>query len=129
MTYRVSADLLEHLFPADAGLDPRTLRRHTLKAGAALAGRAAITPPAAVPAIVVTVDSTFVRNSENGDRQFEVRAGNVETQTGGRQVFGAVAKALDGLTGVEQIFDWPKRVAGELRRTPPRGPACWNLDH
>jgi hypothetical protein len=34
MTYRMSADLLEHLFPVDAGIDPRTLRRHTLKAGA-----------------------------------------------------------------------------------------------
>ena len=37
MTYRVSADLLEHMFPVDTGIDPRTLRRHTLKAGAALA--------------------------------------------------------------------------------------------
>ena len=42
MTYRVSADLLEHMFPVDAGIDPRTLRRHTLKAGAALADRAAM---------------------------------------------------------------------------------------
>jgi hypothetical protein len=44
MTYRVSADLLEHMFPVDVGIDPRTLRRHTLKAGAALADRAAIRP-------------------------------------------------------------------------------------
>jgi len=61
MTYRVSADLLEHLFPVDAGIDPRTLRRHTLKAGAALADRAAVRPPAAAPAITITVDSTFIR--------------------------------------------------------------------
>ena len=100
-TYRVSADLLKHLFPVDAGLDPRTLRRHTLKAGAALAGRAAIRPPTAVAAIVVTVDSTFVRSRENGDRQFEVRVGNVETAAGGRQVFGAIAKA--GTDFAEQI--------------------------
>ncbi len=37
MTYRLSADLLEHMFPVDAGIDPRTLRRHTMKAAAALA--------------------------------------------------------------------------------------------
>jgi hypothetical protein len=46
-TYRVSANLLQQIFPVDAGIDPRTLRRHTLKAGAALADRAAIRPPAA----------------------------------------------------------------------------------
>jgi len=101
MTYRVSADLLEHMFPVDAGIDHTTLRRHTLKAGAALADRAAVTPPAAVPAITVTVDSTFVRSRENGDRQFEVRVGNVETAAAGRQVFGAVAKA--GTDFAEQI--------------------------
>jgi hypothetical protein len=32
----------------------------------------------------------------------------------------AVAKALGGLTGAEQVFDRPERVAGKLRRTPPR---------
>jgi hypothetical protein len=62
MTYRVSADLLEHMFPVDAGIDPRTLRRHTLKAG--------------------------------------VRVGNVETKAGGRQVFGAVAKAGTDIEGL-----------------------------
>jgi len=93
MSYRVSADLLEQMFPVDAGTDPRTLRRHTLKAGAALAGRAAIRPAAVAPAITVTVDSTFIRSREDGERQFEVRVGNVETKAGGRQVFGAVAKA------------------------------------
>ena len=95
MTYRVSADLLEHMFPVDAGIDPRTLRRHTLKAGAALADRAAIRPAAMVPAITVTVDSTFIRSREDDERHFEVRVGNVETKTGGRQVFGGVAKAGD----------------------------------
>ena len=71
MTYRVSADLLEHMFPVDAGIDPGTLRRHTLKAGAALADRAAIRPQAAAPAITVTVDSTFIRSREDGERRFE----------------------------------------------------------
>jgi len=70
MTYRVSADLLEQMFPVDAGIDPRTLRRHTLKAGAALTDRVAIRPPAAAPAIMVTVDSTFIRRREGGERRF-----------------------------------------------------------
>ena len=101
MTYRVSADLLEHMFPVDAGIDPRTLRRHTMKAGAALADHAAIRPPAAAPAITVTVDSTFVRSREDGESRFEVRVGNVETKAGGRQVFGSVAKAG---TNIEELI-------------------------
>jgi hypothetical protein len=42
---------------------------------------------------VVTLDSTFIRSCENGERHLEVRVGNVEMKSGGRQVFGAVAKA------------------------------------
>jgi hypothetical protein len=100
MSYKVVADLLEQIFPVDAGTDPETLRRHTLKVGAALAGHAAVRPPAAVSAITVTVDSTFIRRREDGERQFEVRVGNVETKTGGRQVFGAVAKAGTDIEGL-----------------------------
>jgi hypothetical protein len=100
MTYRVGADLLEHMFPVDAGIDPGTLRRHTMKAGAAITARAAIRPPAVAPAITVTVDSTCIRSREDGERQFEVRIGNVETETGGRQVFGAVAKAETNIEGL-----------------------------
>jgi hypothetical protein len=44
MTYRVAADLLEQMFPIDAGTDPETLRRHTLRVGEAFADRAAIRP-------------------------------------------------------------------------------------
>ena len=43
--------------------------------------------------ITVTLDSTFIRSCEDGERHLEVRIGNVETATGRRQVFGAVAKA------------------------------------
>jgi len=41
----------------------------------------------------VTLDSTFIGSCEDGERHLEVRVGNVERETGGRQVFGAVAKA------------------------------------
>jgi hypothetical protein len=44
-------------------------------------------------AIAVTLASTFIRSCEDGERHLEVRVGNVETKSGGRQVFGAVAKA------------------------------------
>jgi hypothetical protein len=91
--YRVAADLLEQMFPVDAGKDPETLRRHTLKIGDVLRNCAAARPGTAASAIVVTLDSTFVRSCEDGERHLEVRVGNVETESGGRQVFGAVARA------------------------------------
>jgi len=93
MTYRTAADLLEQMFPVDAAKHPETLRRHTLKAGEALVECAAIRPETPASAIVVSLDSTFIRSCEDGQRHLEVRVGNVETKAGGRQVFGAVAKA------------------------------------
>ena len=92
MTYRVAADLLEQMFPIDAGTDPETLRRHTLRVGKAVADRAAIRPETSAPAITVTLDSTMIRSCEDWERHLEVRVGNVETKSGARQVFGAVAK-------------------------------------
>jgi len=93
MTYRTAADLLEQMFPVDPGKHHETLRRHTLKVGEALGGCAAVRPETAASAIVVTLDSTFIHSCAEGERHLEVRVGNVETQSGGRQVFGAVAKA------------------------------------
>src|SRR5271157_5577174 len=55
--------------------------------------QAAVRPDPAAPSITVTLDSAFIRSCEDGERHLEVRVGNVETETGGRQVFGAVAKA------------------------------------
>jgi len=92
MTYRTAADLLEQMFPVDAGTHHETLRRHTLKVGEALGECTAVRPGTAA-SIVVTLDSTFIRSCESGERHLEVRVGNVETNAGGRQVFGAVAKA------------------------------------
>ena len=93
MTYQVAADVLQQMFPVDAGNDAETLRHHTLKIGAVLRDQAAARHDVAVPAIAVTLDSTFIRSCEDGERHLEVRVGNVETESGGRQVFGAVAKA------------------------------------
>ena len=82
MPYRVAADVLKQVFPVDAGKDPETVRRQTLKIGAALRNDAAARPELAVAAIAVTLDSTFIRSCEDGERHLEVRVGNVETETG-----------------------------------------------
>jgi hypothetical protein len=97
MTYRTAADVLEQMFPVGAGNDKETMRRHTLRAGAAFRDCATIRPETAAPAIAVTLDSTFIRSCEDGERHLEVRVGNVETETGGRQVFGAVARSDMGI--------------------------------
>src|SRR5208283_492404 len=52
---------------------------------------ATMRPEIAAPGITITLDSTFIRSSQDGERHLEVRVGNVETASGGRQVFGAVA--------------------------------------
>src|SRR5215213_9824081 len=93
MTYRMAADVLEQMFPVGAGNSPETLRCHTLKIGADLRDQAAVRPDTAAPSLTVTLDSTFIRSCEDGERHLEVRVGNVETKSGGQQVFGAVAKA------------------------------------
>ncbi len=93
MTYRTVADLLEHTFPVGAGKHHETLRRRTLKVGKVLDECTTIRPETAASAIVVTLDSTFIRSCAEGARHLKVRVGNVETPSGSRQVFGAVAKA------------------------------------
>jgi hypothetical protein len=93
MIYRMAAEVLAQVFPMDAGADPETLRRHTFKTAEALPTQAATKPPPTdAEAIVVTLDSTFIGSCEDGERHLEVRTGNVETASGGRQVFGAVAR-------------------------------------
>jgi len=92
MPYRVAAGVLTHLLPVDAGTSPETLRGHTLKIGERLREAPAVKPATAASAITVTVDSTFIRSCQDGERHLEVRVGNVETSDGGRQVFGAVAR-------------------------------------
>ena len=92
MPYRMAADVLKQVFPVDAGKDPETVRRRTLKVGATLRIDAVARPELSAAAVAVTLDSTFIRSCEDGERHLEVRVGNIESETGGRQVFGAVAK-------------------------------------
>jgi hypothetical protein len=91
MSYRTAADVLAQMLPIDTGKDHETLRRHTQTLGEQLQHRPVIAPPTPAAAISLSVDSTFIRSCEAGERHLEVRVGNAETDAGGRQVFGAVA--------------------------------------
>jgi hypothetical protein len=97
MPYRVAAGVLEYLLPINAGSDPETLRACTLKIGADLRDAAPAEPATAAAAITLTLDSTFIRSCEDGQRHLEVRLGNVETSEGARQVFAAVTKMWIGV--------------------------------
>jgi hypothetical protein len=72
-------------------------------------------PAASAEDIVVTLDSTFVRSCEEGERHLEVRIGNVETTTGRRQVFGAVAKTdTDPAALIRRSLDAVGRTEGTV---------------
>ncbi|WP_043366696.1 ISKra4 family transposase [Belnapia sp. F-4-1] len=92
MPYRAAAEVLGQLFPVDAGADPESLRRHTFKVAESLPMPVIAKPTPPAEALVVTLDSTFIRSCEDGERHLEVRIGNFETMAGRRQVFGAVTK-------------------------------------
>ena len=100
MSYRTAADVLQQMFPVDAGKDPQTLRRPTLRTGEALRNCPPAKPGTAAPAIMVSLDSTFIRSCADGERHLEVRVGNVETPSGGRQVFGTVVNADTDIEGL-----------------------------
>src|SRR3954451_16252381 len=114
MTYRTAAEVLVQLFPVNAGADPETLRRYIFKTAEALPMRAETKPPPIrAEAIVVTLDSTFIRSCGANQRHLEVRIGNAETTTGRRQVFGAVAKTDTDLAGlIRRSLDAVGRTEG-----------------
>src|SRR3954466_15175608 len=74
MPYRTAAEVLGQVFPVDAGTDPETLRRHTFKIAEALPAQVAMKPPpTGAEAIVVTLDSTFIRSCGAGQRHLVLR--------------------------------------------------------
>jgi hypothetical protein len=64
--------------------------------------------------MTVTLDSTFVRSCEDGQRHLEVRLGNVEASNGARQVFAAVARTD---TPIEGLIRRGLREAGQTADT------------
>jgi hypothetical protein len=100
MPCRVATDLLQHLLPIDAGTSQETLHSHTLQIGKRLSDAAAEKPPIGVTAITISLDATFIRGRDDGQRHLEVRVGNVETVDGDRQVFGSVSRAETDITAL-----------------------------
>ena len=109
MTYRTAAEVLAQMFPVDAGNNPETLRRHTFKVAESLPMPAPVKPAPPAEAIAVTLDSTFIRSCEEGERHLEVRLGNVETATGRP-------------TGVRRRCQSRHRPRGA---DPPQSRRCW----
>jgi hypothetical protein len=100
LTYRTAVEVLGQMFPVDAGTAHETVRRRTFKVAEALPVPATVKPATSAETITVTLDSTFIRSCEDGERHLEVRIGNVETATGRRRVFGAVAKTDTNLAAL-----------------------------
>ncbi|EWY36085.1 hypothetical protein N825_29960 [Skermanella stibiiresistens SB22] len=116
MPYRIAAGPLEHLLPVDAGIHRETVRRRTLRVGGQLRDVAPAEPAAPAVAITLTLDSTFIRSCEDGERHLEFRLGNVETSHGVRQVFAAVAKTD---TSVEALIQRGLKEVGQTTDTEP----------
>jgi hypothetical protein len=93
-----------------------TPRPCTLKVGAELRDAAPAEPATAAAAITLTLDSTFIRSCEDGQRHLEVRLGNVETSEGARQVFAAVARTDTAIEALIQrgLVDVGKTADTEL---------------
>ena len=89
-TYRVAAGVLTHLLPVEAGKSPETLRGHTLKIGEQLRDAAAVEPAAAASTITITLDSTFIRSCQDGERHLEILWG-----FGGDEGNGAIVAARE----------------------------------
>lgn len=92
MSYRSAAAVLKALLPVDGGGRPETLRNHTLRTGAELRHWPLAMPAVASAELSISVDSTYIRSCEPGERHLEVQVGNVETRVGVRRVFAAVTK-------------------------------------
>jgi hypothetical protein len=65
------------MFPVDTGVDPETLRRHTVKVAEGLSMQATAKTPVNTEAIAVTLDSTFIRGCEDGERHQTQMAGGL----------------------------------------------------
>ncbi len=114
MSYRSAAAVLKALLPIAGGGRPETLRNHTLRTGAELRHSPLPLPPAASAELSISVDSTFIRSCEPGERQLEVQMGNVETRAGRRHVFAAVTKTD---TEIAKVIERRLAEAGQTADT------------
>lgn len=114
MPYSVAAGLLEHLLPVDSGISHESMRVRTLRFGEALRDDAALEPTTAASAIILSLDSTFIRSCEEDQRHLKVRLGNVEASSGSRQVFAAVAKTD---TAIAALIQRSVAEVGQVQKT------------
>ena len=113
MSYRSAAAVLKALLPVDGGGRPETLRNHTLRTGAELRHSPLPISPTVPSALSISVDSTYIRSCEPGERHLEVRVGNVETGAGTRHVFAAVTKSdTEAAEVIERCLAGAGRAAG-----------------
>ena len=115
MSYRSAAAVLKAVLPVEAGCRPETLRNHTLKIGEKLRHAPGIAPSIERSEISISLDSTFIRSREPGERHVEVQVGNVEVQDGARQVFAAATKTDTEITTIIE-----RRLAEAGRTAGPR---------
>lgn len=112
-SYRSAAAVLKALLPVDGGGRPETLRNRTLRAGEELRRSPLPMPPSVPSELSVSVDSTYIRSCEPGERHLEVRVGNVETRAGTRHVFAAVTKSdTEAAKAIERCLAGAGRAAG-----------------
>jgi hypothetical protein len=114
ITCRTAADVLEQMFPVGAGNDKETMCRRTLRAGAALQDGPADRRETVAAAIDAISDSTFIRSCEYAERHLEVRVGNIETESGGRQVFSTIARSD---TDIKVLIGRNLDAVGRTKRT------------
>jgi hypothetical protein len=108
MPYRTAAEVLAQMFPVDAGIDPETLRRHTFKVAENLPMPATAKPTTPAEAIVVTLDSTFIRSCEEGERhRAGLRVGTALTE-------GTANFLVNRRMAKSQRMRWSQRGADQL---------------
>lgn len=125
MSYCSAAAVLKALLPVDGGGRPETLRNHVLRTGEKLRHSPLPMSPAASAELSVSVDSTFIRSCEPGERHLEVQVGNVETRAGRRHVFAAVTKSDTEIAKVieRRLAEAGERPARDWRLSPTAAPA------
>ena len=109
--YRIAAGVLEHFLPVEAGITHETLRGCTLKLGEEVRDAAPVQPAVAASAITVSVDSTYIRSCEDGQRHLEVRLGKGTSRSWGSGSPGQVGDGID--FGIEQRFEAGSELAVE----------------
>ena len=141
---RCRATGLPHRHPAAdrrrAHQEPRPARTATVELASAIHDRrpvviaatdylAAPAPRQSAAAVVTARRLLDKRRTRGKHRPYPLSDASFPGRAGQPEIDRAVAKALDGLAGAEQVFDPPERVARKFRRTPPRRVESRDRDH